>query len=127
MDIDDWIEHRRPGDREVLGYIRPVADGFVAIDRLGRQLTGVLDWLAAEEALESRGLGWLADLWQLTLPDGRVQRVVLVEVGPERVVAKTDDLGAVDAVLELHELPFPAPAQLQPYRGDHGRIDGLPG
>ncbi|MBU4335669.1 MAG: hypothetical protein KJ548_03765 [Actinobacteria bacterium] len=122
---DGWSEHRRPGDREVLGYLRPEGDGFVAVDRLGRAVTGVVDWVEAEEELEQRGLGWLADLWQLTDPDGAVVRVRLVEVGPERVVVKSDDFGAVDVQVRLYELPFPAPAALQPFAGDPGRIDGL--
>jgi hypothetical protein len=46
-------------------------------------------------------------------------------VGPDRVVVKSDDFGAVDVQVELDELPFPAPAPLQPFAGDPGWIDGL--
>ncbi|MBU4215024.1 MAG: hypothetical protein KJ548_14020 [Actinobacteria bacterium] len=122
---DGWFEHRRPGDREVLGYLRAEGDGFVAVDRLGRAVTGVVDWVEAEEALEARGLGWLADLWQLTDADGAVIRVRLVEVGPDRVVVTSDDFGAVDVPVRRYELPFPAPATLQPFMGDRGLIGGL--
>lgn len=121
-----WFEHRRPGDREVLGYLRPSGDGFVAVDRLGRDVTGVVDWVEAEEALEVHGLGWLADLWQLTQADGTRLRVRLVEVGPDRVVVAADDFGAVDAQVQSFVLPFPAPAALQPFDGDSGRLDALP-
>ncbi|WP_028049319.1 hypothetical protein [Cellulomonas sp. URHD0024] len=118
MPPQDWIEHRRPDDRERLGWIRPDGDGFVALDALGRAATGTVDWLAAEEALEERGLYWLADLWQLDLPDGSRERVRIVEVTPERVVVKVDDFGAVDVVTASYVLPFPAPDVLRPFEGD---------
>jgi len=123
MPDDDWIEHVRPGDRERLGWIRPQDDGFVALDLMGREVTGVVDWLAAEEALEERGLAWMADLWQLDRPDGSRERVRIVEVTPERVVVKVDDFGDVGAATPSYVLPFPAPAALRPFDGDAGTID----
>ena len=118
MPPEDWIEHRRAGDRERLGWIRPDGDGFVAVDALGRELTDVVDWLDAEEALDAHGLHWLADLWQLDLPDGTRERVRIVEVTPARVVVKVDDFGAVDVVTESYVLPFPAPESAGPFEGD---------
>jgi len=120
----DWIEHVRPGDRERLGWIRPSGDGFVALDLMGREITGVVDWLEAEEALEGRGLGWLADLWQLDRPDGSRERVRVVEVTTQRVVVKVDDFGDVGAVTATYVLPFPAPSSLQPFDGDAGVLPG---
>lgn len=122
---EDWIEHRRASDRELVGWLRPEGEGFVAVDRLGRDVTGVVDWTDGEEALEERGLRWLADLWQLTLDDGRPLRVVLVEVSPERVVVKLDDFGAVGVETQSWTLPFPAPPSLQPFAGDRGVLDTL--
>ncbi|NTW42745.1 MAG: hypothetical protein HGA44_23245 [Cellulomonadaceae bacterium] len=124
MPYRDWIEHRREGDRERLGWIRPDGEHFVALDALGREVTGAVDWLDAEEALDERGLHWLADLWQLDLPDGTRERVRLVEVTPERVVVKADDFGAVDAVTRSYVLAFPAPATLRPFEGDASTLDG---
>ncbi len=121
----DWIEHRRPGDRELVGWVRPEDEGFVAVDRLGHDVTGIVDWHDAEQALEERGLHWLADLWQLALDDGRTVRVRMVEVSPERVVVKLDDFGDLRAELRTWTLPFPAPATLRPFEGDRGVIDGL--
>lgn len=121
----DWIEHRRPGDCELLGWARPEGDGFVAIDRLGHEITDVVDWLEAEEALDARGLHWLAGLWRLTHDDGTSTRVRIVEVSPERVVVKLDDFGAVGAELRTWTLPFPAPDSLRPYDGDPHVIGGL--
>ena len=124
MAREDWIEHRRAGDRERVGWIRPEGDGFVALDALGREVTGTVDWLDAEEALDARGLHWLADLWQLDRPDGTRERVRIVEVTPERVVVKVDDFGAVDAVTDTYVLPFPAPSDLRPFEGDAKTIAG---
>ena len=124
MPPESWIEHRRPGDRELVGWIRADGDGYVALDALGREATGTVDWTSAEEALEERGLRWLADLWQLDLPDGARARVRIVEVTPERVVVKVDDFGAVDAATPTFVLPFPAPDDLRPFEGDASTLDG---
>ena len=121
----DWIEHRRPGDRERLGWIRPAGGDFVALDALGRELTGPVGWLEAEEALEERGLHWLSDLWQLDLPDGTRARVRIVEVTPDRVVVQGDTFGAVDVVVESHVLAFPAPDTLRPFEGDAWTFSGF--
>ncbi|PVU83439.1 hypothetical protein DDP54_11030 [Cellulomonas sp. WB94] len=123
MPHEDWIEHRRAGDRERLGWIRPDGDHFVALDALGREVTGAVDWLDAEESLDARGLHWLADLWQLDLGDGTRARVRIVEVTPERVVVKVDDFGTVDAVTRSYVLPFPAPDVLRPFEGDTSTLD----
>lgn len=114
----DWTEHRRAGDRELVGWISPAGDSFIAHDALGRAATGPVDWLEAEEALENRGLAWLADLWQLDLSDGTRLLVRIVEVTPDRIVVKVDDFGAVDVVTPTHVLPFPASDALRPFEGD---------
>lgn len=94
----DWIEHRRD-DGEVVGWIVPAGEGFDAIDRLGRRVgDGPVDWVRAEELLEERGLGWLADRWLLREPDGRERAVRIVELDDERVVLADDDLGAAAVV-----------------------------
>ncbi len=126
MPDESWVAHHRAGDRELLGWVRPAGDGFVAVDRLGRDVSPVVDWVEAEELLEERGLGWLADLWQLTLADGTVRRVRLVEVGPARVVVKDDDMNAVGGTpTATHVLPFPAPPSLAPYAGDPFTVDSF--
>jgi len=112
----DWVAHRRPDDREILGWLRPEGDDWVPVSLLGRDLAGPLDWTAAEEALEEAGLTWLGDVWTLEQDGDRPLRVRLVEVTPERVVVQTDDFGAVDAVVERRVLPWPAPPQLRPRR-----------
>ena len=120
---DDWIEHRRAGDRERLGWIRPDGDDFVAIDALGRDVTGTVGWLDAEEALDERGLRRLADLYQLDLADGTRERVRIVEVTPAQVVVKVDDFGAADAATRTYVLAFPVPDVLRPFEGDAATLD----
>lgn len=112
----DWIEHRR-GDGELLGWMRPDSDGFVVVDLLGRSLTGSVEWLAAEETLESAGLGYLADPFELLTDDGRWLRVRITEVSPDTIRVKKDDGGAIDVPLVEYLLPFPVPDRLRPFAG----------
>ncbi|WP_277213278.1 hypothetical protein [Isoptericola croceus] len=120
----EWIEHRRPGDREIIGWIRPDGEDWVAVSLLGHELTGPVDWLAAEEALDATTLSWLAEVWMLEQPGREPLRVRLVEVTPDQVVVQTDDFGAIDVPVERIVLPWPAPAELRPRRaGDpDGRV-----
>ncbi len=104
----DWIEHRRAGDRELLGWMQPVDDGFVVIDLLGRPRTEALDWMRAEEVLEELGIGYLAELYELRLDDGWL-RVRVAEVSPSQIRVKKDDWGAVGAPQIYYTLPFPVP------------------
>ena len=119
----DWIEHRRADDRELLGWIRPDGEAFVAVDRLGRDVTGPVDWFDAEQALDERGLRWLAERWTLTLDDGTEQRVRFAEVSAERVVVVAEQWGAVLPGAATWTLPFPAPAGLRPFEGDAHTYD----
>lgn len=114
--MTDWIEHRR-SDGERIGWIRVTGEQFVAVDALGRPVTERVDWLEAEEALEERGLGFLADPWLLDLPDGASVRVQIVEASTDHIRVREDDFGAaavVGAHMREHMLDFPAPAALRP-------------
>src|SRR3954452_6521626 len=93
----EWIEHRRGGDGERLGWMEPVGDGFMAIDLLGRQRTEVVDWLTAEEALDALGIGYLADPYELHLGGGQWLRVVITEVSTDGINVGEDFGGAIDA------------------------------
>lgn len=113
----EWIEHRRGGrDRERLGWIRPAlddeGDGFVAIDLLGREITGAVEWLHAEDALESAGLGYLAEPYEL-LTEDQWMPVRLVEVSPEIIRVKREDWGAIDLPTIEYTVPFPMPDVLR--------------
>lgn len=87
---------------------------FVACDLLGRSLTGAVDWLTAEETLESLGIGYLADPFELLLDDGRWLRVRLTEVSSDAIRVKKDDWGAIDSPMLEYTLPFPIPERLRP-------------
>lgn len=113
---DDWIEHRRESDRELVGWIAPDGDGFRAYDILGRPVGGeVLDWLEAEEALEERGIGFLAARHRLRLPDGSERPVRISEVTTTQIVVIADEWGSASAVgsgADTYQLAFPAPEEL---------------
>ena len=117
--MDDWTPHRRD-DGELLGWIRPSGDHWVAVDVLGRPVSDAVEWLVAEELLEAHGLGWLAEPWMLE-EDGRPLHVRIVEVTPDengipgRIVVKRDDYGdlsrpASDPIV----VSWPVPARLRP-------------
>lgn len=107
------MEHTRD-DGEVLGELREADGGWVAIDRLGRQVVGPVDYDDAERALDELGLRYLADRWELLLDDGATIPAVFVEVRPDRVRVKQDFGGAIDAPQVLYDLPNPIPDRLRP-------------
>jgi len=111
----DWTVHRRD-DGELLGWIRPDGDAWVAVDLLGRTASAPTEWLEAEAALEALGIAYLAEPWMLEGEGDRPVRVRFVEVTPERIVVKGEDFGAVDAMTRRWELPWPLPARLRPTR-----------
>ena len=113
---DGWFPHRRSSDGELVGWIRPEGDAWVAISRLGAELTPPVDWLVAETLLDDTSLAWLGEVWMLDQPDGPSLRVRLVELTDEHVVVQTDDFGAVDASVTRFELPWPPPTSLRPRR-----------
>lgn len=120
----DWTPHRRH-DGELLGWIHPDAEDWVAVDVLGRPVSEPGEWLAAEAALEAHGIAWLADPWMLEGEGDRPLRVVLLEVTPDedgapgRIVVKVDDFGDMTAPPTARfTLPWPVPGRLRPPRAD---------
>ncbi len=114
----DWIEHRRSGDGERVGWMKPVGEGFVAIDLLGRQRTDVVDWMLAEETLDELGLGYLADPHEFRLDDGSWLRVRIAEVSPDAIRVKKDDWGDMTATQIYYAVSFPVTEdQLRPLSG----------
>lgn len=125
MIAPDWIPHRRGTDRELIGWIRPEDEEWVAVSLFGADVSGPLDWVDAEDALEAIGLSWLAEPWMLEREGADAIRVRIVDVspatvdGPGRVVVKTEDWGAIDVPYETIALPWP-PARLRPMRPGEG-------
>lgn len=94
--------------------MRPAGDGFVAIDLLGRDVSGEIDWLDAEELLETLGLHYLAEPFLLDRGDGPPLRVRLTEVSTRRIRVKKDDFGDITAPLVEYEVAWPLPDELRP-------------
>lgn len=120
MTRSDWTPHRRD-DGELLGWIHPDGDGWVAVDVLGRPASEPTEWLDAEAALEERGIAWLADPWMLEGEAERPLRVRIIEVTPDeesvpgRIVVKVDDFGDVTRPpTQQFVLGWPIPARLRP-------------
>lgn len=103
----DWIEHRRSDDGELLGWIKPAGDDFVVVDLLGRCHAEPVDWMTAEEALDRLGLSYLAEPWELRLPDGSWLRVRIAEVSVSGIRVKKEDWGNIDAPQLYYTVPFP--------------------
>lgn len=125
MPRTDWTPHRRD-DGELLGWIHPDGDAWVAVDVLGRRASDAVDWLDAEAALEEHGIGWLADPWMLEGEGDRALRVRILEVTPDeegvpgRILVKVDDFGDVTRPqTQQFSLPWPIPDRLRaPSQGD---------
>lgn len=103
-----------------MGWIVPEGEGFRPIDMLGRRVTAdAVEWLEAEEILEALGIGFLADRYLLSLPDGTERPVRIAETSPEGITVVADEFGSASAVgagSDRFRLPFPAPDGLRPAR-----------
>ncbi len=89
--------------------MKPVGEGFVAIDLLGRRRTDIVEWMRAEETLDELGLAYLADLHELRLDDGSWLRVRIAEVSSAAIRVKKDDGGDMNAAQVYYSLSFPVP------------------
>jgi hypothetical protein len=98
-------------DAELLGWMQSIGDGFIAIDLLGWSRTGIVDWLTAEETLESLGIGYLAEPFELLLDTGEWLRVRVTEVSTDGIRVKKDDWGATGAPQMFYALDFPVPKE----------------
>lgn len=130
MTPSDWSPHRRD-DGELVGWIRSDGEDWVPVDLLGRDASGPVDWLVAEERLEEIGLSLFAGPWILEGQAGGPLRVQIVEVtpgsggDPGRIVVKTDDYGDMSRpASDPFILPWPIPSRLRlPQPGDpDGRV-----
>ncbi|MBS3181719.1 hypothetical protein [Leucobacter manosquensis] len=119
---ETWIAHRRE-DREPVGWIEPVGDGFVPYDLLGRPRSPKpIDWLAAEELLEALGIGYLADAYALRTESGEWIRVRIVEASATGIGVKEDDFGDIGAPVSAYRVPFPIDDRLVPLTAAPGPV-----
>jgi hypothetical protein len=114
MSDHERMEHTREDDGEVLGEIVEEGGGWVALDRLGRRLSGPTDLAEARAALEDLGLDYLAGRYELDTEDGAAMPVRIVEVGPDRVRVRLEDGDAIDGPARTWDLPNPVPAAFRP-------------
>jgi len=104
----DWIAHHREDDGELLGYLRPVDDGFVPVTLFGHPLGEAVDEYGAAAVLDEIGLSYLVGRWRLTLPDRPEPIAVqVVEADADRVRVKNVDFGYEGDIGEIFTLPVP--------------------
>ena len=106
---EDWFEHRRE-DRELLGWITPRGEDFIAIDLLGRE-SEATDWLGAEAPLDTLVLRYLEEAYTYEL-EASVRGITITE----------DNFGDIAATMPTYELPFPAGERLVPLEEAPGEV-----
>lgn len=117
---EDWFEHRRE-DRELLGWITPRGEDFIAIDLLGRE-SEATDWLGAEAHLDNLGLRYLAEAYAYEVEPAVWVRVRLVEASVRGITITEDNFGDIAATMPTYELPFPASERLVPLEEAPGEV-----
>lgn len=119
---ETWIPHSRE-DGEHVGWIVPEGEGFITIDLLGRQrIADPVDWMAAEEAMEEIGIGYLADIYAFRASPDDWVRVRIVEVSTDGITVKEDDFGDVAADLPRYRVPFPVTDDLRLIQDAPGQV-----
>ena len=113
-----WREYRREEDAELLGYVDSAQDTFQARTIFGYPIGTQSTEEDAERALESGGLGYLAERWLLSI-EGRNDPITvqIVEATPNEVTVKSVDYGYEADYGTPFVLDVPiAPSQLRPER-----------
>lgn len=93
-EVREWIEHRRDGDGELVGFLVQTGDRFTAMTVFGSPLAEPAERDAAERVLDASGLSYLADRWWLHVDDQQHIEVEIVGASPERVVVKNVDFNS---------------------------------
>lgn len=93
--MEDWIEHRRDEDDELVGFLAPIGDRFTAMTMFGTPLAEPTNRADAEELLNNSGLSYLIGRWHLQIDDRTAHiEVEIVEASPEQVVVQNVDFGS---------------------------------
>lgn len=92
-----WTAVHRDDDNELIGYLAPAADDgphVIPATVFGYQLAHSCHVLDALEVLESTGLSYLADRWELAIDSHPEPIIVLVvEASPNSVTVQSIDYG----------------------------------
>ena len=113
----DWIEHRRAEDDELIGYLCPVRDvpgQFIPLTVFGYPVGDPGDECEAQDILRCVGLSYLGDPWLLTL-DGRSEPIAvqIVEASPQRLLVKNVDFGYEGDIGKIFVLDVPEIGRLR--------------
>lgn len=109
-----WIAHHRDEDGELLGYLRPVGDGFEPVTVFGHALAEPSDEQDAAAVLDAAGLSYLADQWLLTVPD-RAEPIAVQVVEADADTVRVKNVGYESGLDRHFTLPMPTD-RLQPER-----------
>lgn len=90
----DWIEHRREDDGELVGFLAPIDDRFIAMTVFGSPLTEPSDRADVLDVLDTSGLSCLAERWQMQVDDQTQILVEIDEASRERVVVHNVDFSS---------------------------------
>lgn len=85
----DWITVTRE-DREAVGYLEPVTEDYELVQPrtlLGHRAAEPTDIVAGEERMRERGIGELAEMWELDAgTPAHVRSLAILEVSPHGIV-----------------------------------------
>lgn len=90
MSATSWLKVTRPDDGETVGYLEPLAADYSHVqprNLLGHPVGRATDFLTADERLADRGIGELAEGWQLRDAEPAFRGgVAIVEVSPDGIL-----------------------------------------
>lgn len=113
----DWTAVHRDDDNELLGYLASVGDDdsrVVPTTVFGHRLAEPCHPQDAIAILESTGLSYLADRWELSLENRPEPTTVqIVEASPESVTVQSIDYGYADDYGTRYRLATPTDNRLQ--------------
>ena len=96
MPATSWLKVIRADDGETVGYLEPLTADYSQVqprNLLGHPVGRATDFLTAEERLADRGIGELAERWQLRDAEPALRGgVAIVEVFPDGILVADEQL-----------------------------------
>ena len=110
ISTSDWITVTRE-DREAVGHLEPVTEDYGLVQPrtlLGHRAGGPTDIEGGEERLRERGIGELAEVWELDASTpAHVRSLSILEVSPHGIVVA--DASATKALAGPEPITVPWP------------------